>query len=57
MHHVSIFPVSQTDWARVDALSDQEIDCADCPEITPKLLAKAVVRQGLQPVPAQTPVT
>jgi uncharacterized protein (DUF4415 family) len=38
---------SQTDWQRLDAMSDRGIDLSDCPEITPELFAKAVVRRGL----------
>ena len=39
---------SLTDWERLDALQDVEIDFSDVPEITPKLFAQAVVRQGLK---------
>jgi uncharacterized protein (DUF4415 family) len=38
---------SETDWQRLDAMTDREIDLTDCPEITPEKFAKAVVRQGL----------
>ena len=38
---------SQTDWERLDAMSDRDIDLSDCPEITPEMFAKAVVRRGL----------
>ena len=38
---------SQTDWQRLDAMPDKDIDLSDCPEITPELFAKAVVRRGL----------
>jgi uncharacterized protein (DUF4415 family) len=37
---------SQTDWARVDAMTDEKIDLSDCPEITPEQFAKAVVQRG-----------
>jgi uncharacterized protein (DUF4415 family) len=37
----------QTDWQRLDAMSDEDIDLSDCPEITPEMFAKAVVRRGL----------
>lgn len=57
MNNESTLPTSQTDWVRVDAMRDEEIDFSDCPEITPEMLAKAVVRKGLQPVPAQVQVT
>jgi uncharacterized protein (DUF4415 family) len=37
---------SQTDWDRVDAMEDEDIDLSDCPEITPEQFAKAVVQRG-----------
>ena len=39
---------SQTDFARLDALQDKDIDFSDAPEITPQMFAKAVVRRGLK---------
>ncbi len=48
---------SQTDWARLDALRDGEIDLSDTPEITPQMFARAVVRHGLKPVPPKAQVT
>ena len=39
---------SQTDWQRLDAMTEEDIDLSDCPEITPELFAKAVVRRGYQ---------
>jgi uncharacterized protein (DUF4415 family) len=41
------FKRSQTDWQRLDAITDEEIDFSDCPEIPPEQFAKAVVRRGL----------
>ena len=40
---------SQTDWKRVDALRDREIDLSDTPELTPQMFARAIVRRGLKP--------
>ncbi len=40
---------SETDWARLDAMSDEEIDFSDIPEVTPEMFAKAIVRRGLKP--------
>jgi hypothetical protein len=37
---------SETDWARTDAMSDEDIDFSDCPEVTPEMFAKAVVRRA-----------
>ena len=38
-------------------MSDEEIDLSDCPEVTPELFAKAVVRRGLPATPTETQVT
>ena len=38
---------SETDWERLDAMTDENIDLSDCPEITPEQFAKAIVRRGL----------
>jgi uncharacterized protein (DUF4415 family) len=48
---------SQTDWERLDAMTDADIDLSNCPELTPELFAKAVVRRGLKPVPRKAQVT
>jgi uncharacterized protein (DUF4415 family) len=43
----SISKASKTDWRRIDALRDEDIDLSDIPEVTPEMFAKAVVRRGL----------
>lgn len=48
---------SLTDWKRLDALQDEDIDLSDDPEITPELFAKAVVRRGLRPPPTKQQIT
>jgi len=48
---------SQTDWKRVDALRDREIDLSDTPELTPEMFARAVVRRGLKPVARKRQLT
>ncbi len=42
-----------TDWEHVDALRDEDIDLSDCPEITPEMFARAVLRRGGKPVARQ----
>jgi hypothetical protein len=37
---------SKTDWARVDAQRDEDIDLSDNPEVTPEMFAKARARQS-----------
>jgi uncharacterized protein (DUF4415 family) len=42
---------SQTDWKRIDAMKDEDIDFSDIPEITPEMFARGVVRQNLKVIP------
>ncbi len=48
---------SLTDWERLDALRDEDIDLSDIPEITPEMFARAVVRHGLKPIPNKAQIT
>src|SRR5207249_5063778 len=48
---------SRTDWKRVDAQRDQEIDFSDIPELTPEMFARAVVRRGVKLVPRKEQLT
>jgi uncharacterized protein (DUF4415 family) len=57
MNKESILKESLTDWERLDALEDEDIDLSDVPEITPEMFAKAVVRRGLKPAPSKQQVT
>ncbi|MBE9192517.1 BrnA antitoxin family protein [Gloeocapsopsis crepidinum LEGE 06123] len=45
MNNESTSSNSQTDWQRLDAMTDEDIGLSDCPEITPEMFAKAVVRR------------
>lgn len=38
---------SETDWEKLEMMTDEEIDLSDCPEVTSDNFARAVVRQGL----------
>ena len=48
---------SQTDWDKLEDMSDDEIDFSDVEEISLELFARAVVRHGLKPVPKKEQVT
>ena len=48
---------SQTDWARVDTLKDEQIDFSEIPEIAPEMFARGVVRRGLKPAPRKAQIT
>jgi uncharacterized protein (DUF4415 family) len=47
MNNKSILSKSETDWARIDAMTDADIDLSDCPEVTPEMFAGAVVRRSV----------
>jgi uncharacterized protein (DUF4415 family) len=57
MKQETILSKSLTDWERVDALTDEEIDLSDCPEITPEMFARAIVRHGLKLEPKKVQLT
>ncbi len=42
--------VSETDWERVDAMGDGEIDFSDLPELSEEWFKRATLRVGGQPV-------
>jgi uncharacterized protein (DUF4415 family) len=50
MNKKSILRKSLTDWQRLESMSDEDIDLLDCPEVTPELFAKAIVKRGGIPV-------
>ena len=48
---------SKTDWERVDALADKDINFSDVPEAPTEMFAQAVVRRGLKSVSRKAQVT
>jgi hypothetical protein len=38
MNNKSIEIESETDWTRLDAMTDADIDLSDCPEVTPETI-------------------
>ena len=57
MKKISTFKESQTDWQRLETMKDEDIDFSDCPEVTPEMFARAVVKKGLKPVTRKTQLT
>ncbi|GKT09257.1 BrnA antitoxin family protein [Desulforhabdus sp. TSK] len=41
---------SQTDWERINAMSDEDIDTSEIPEITEEQMKKATLRVGCKPI-------
>lgn len=48
MSEFTISDKSQTDWERLEAMDDENIDLSDIAELTPEMFAKAVVKHGLK---------
>jgi uncharacterized protein (DUF4415 family) len=48
---------SQTDWKRIDAMKDEDIDFSDIPEITPEMFANAAIRRNFKPIPPKKQLT
>ena len=57
MKNKATSPQSQSDWDRVDRMKDEDIDLSDLPEIPPEKFARAIVRNGLQPVARKAQIT
>ena len=48
---------SETDWERIDAMKDEDIDLSEIPEVTPEMFARAVWRKGFKPIPRKKQLT
>jgi uncharacterized protein (DUF4415 family) len=57
MNKESMLKESLTDWKRLDAMKDEDINLSDVEEITPEMFARAVVRRGLKPPPGKQQIT
>ncbi len=57
MKKKTISEKSKTDWERVDAMADEDIDLSETPEVSAEMFARAIVRRGLKPVARKTQLT
>jgi uncharacterized protein (DUF4415 family) len=48
---------SETDWERIDAMTDADIDFSEIPEFTPEMFASAVLRRNFKPIPRKKQLT
>ena len=55
--HDTTSNTSETDWDRLERMSDEDIDTSDIPEPTPEQFARAVAREGLQSRPPKQQVS
>ena len=46
-----------TDYKRLDAMKDEDIDLSDIPEVTPEMFARAVRRRNFIPIPRKQQLT
>lgn len=57
MKKKTISKQSETDWKRVDAMTDKDIDLTETPEVSAEMFARAIVRRGLKIIPRKTQLT
>ena len=57
MNNNSFSSNSETDWQRLDSMSDDEIDFSDCSEVSPEQFAKAIVKRGIPATKNKAQVT
>ena len=50
MKQNSTSPVSETDWERIEKMTDEDIDFSDLPELTAEQFKNAELRLGGKPV-------
>ena len=48
---------SETDWKRIDAMTDVDIDFSDNPEVPPEMFARGILRRNFQPIPPKKQLT
>ena len=48
---------SQTNWEKIDAMEDKDINLSELPEVSPEKFARAIVRKGLKPIAKKTQIT
>ena len=48
---------SETDWKRIDAMKDEDIDFSEIPEATPEMFARAILRRNFKPIPRKKQLT
>lgn len=57
MKKITTLKKSETDWARIDSVTDEDIDFSDNPEVTADMFVNAVIRKGLKPLPRKSQLT
>ncbi|MEP7037096.1 MAG: BrnA antitoxin family protein [Acidobacteriota bacterium] len=47
----------QTDWERINAMTNEEIDFSDNPKVSPEMFARGILRKNLKPVSRKSQLT
>jgi uncharacterized protein (DUF4415 family) len=47
----------ETDYERLVAMTDKDIDFSENPEVPPEMFARGIVRRGLKPIPRKKQLT
>ena len=48
---------SETDWKRIKAMNDEDIDFSDIPKVTPEMFARGILRKNLKPSTRKSQLT
>ncbi|CAN5277043.1 BrnA antitoxin family protein [soil metagenome] len=48
---------SETDWERINAMTDEEIDFSDNPKVSPEMFARGILRKNLKPITRKSQLT
>ncbi len=49
--------IDETDYKRLAAMTDKDIDFSDNPEVPAEMFARGIVRRGLKPIPRKKQLT
>jgi uncharacterized protein (DUF4415 family) len=49
--------IDETDYERLAAMTDEDIDFSDNPELPPEMFARGIVRRGLKPIAPKKQLT
>ena len=48
---------SETNWEKINTMTDDEIDFSDNPKVSPEMFARGILRKNLKPVPRKSQLT
>lgn len=48
---------SETDWEKINTMTDDEIDFSDNPKVSPEMFARGILRKNLKPITRKSQLT